>query len=262
MDHQELNKQLRVFLRTYTGIIDSVINEVQKQEDDEIVRDVLVMLMQSVGSSCFTLFKITDAAELTIKDAYIVMRSVVETTINLCLILSDSSYAEKAHMHALQRTARFMNREQKIGSWNFKTQSSAYKEFGAREDVQDAIAKYKEREPWTNENSIQKLEIIEQNMGACVALHGAYYSIYSEAAELMHGSYYGIINFYGFNKQQDIHEKFLSIQTEILFHAISCLNSLIEFSGKKYSLDRAMELSNELFESVLEKSKEVIESKA
>ena len=86
---------------------------------------------------------------------------------------------------------------------------------------------------------------------------GAYYSIYSEAAELMLGSYLGIINFYGFNKNEDVEEIFLSVQTEILFHAISCLNKLVELGNKKYALEKEFELSAQLFHAVLEKTEKM-----
>jgi hypothetical protein len=196
------------------------------------------MLIQSVGSSANTLFKITDAAELTIKDAFIVMRSVIETTINVCLIFSDEEYAQKAHKHALQRTARYMKRNKAVGLWTFETSNNEYDQFSSRSDVQEALSEYEERDNWTKENLVKKIELIESAFGSCVALNSAYFAIYSEAAELMHGSYFGIINFYGFNKgsERDLELKFLSIQTEILFHAISCLNSLIEIGNNVYSM--------------------------
>lgn len=251
----ELNSQLRVFLRTYSNIIDSTINNIRRQETDPITSDVLTMLIQSVGASTYTLFKITDDAELSIKDSFIIMRSVIETTINTCLIISDASYARAAHLHALQRTVKSMNRKEKIGIYGFETKVSMYDDFLAREDVQESIIKFSNRDKWTKENNVKKIEIIEKNLGSCVSLSGAYYSIYSEAAELMHGSYFGIINFYGFNKAIGIKEKFLSVQTEILFHAISCLNTLIQLGGKKYELKKEAELSNALFSRVLEKTK-------
>ncbi len=261
LTHSELNKQLRVFLYTYCSIIDSTIQKVRDQEKNQIKKDVLTMLIQSIGSSANTLFKITDAAELSIKDAFIIMRSVIETTINTCLIFSDEAYAQKAHKHALQKTARFMKRDRQIGLWNFKTDNSAYDEFSNRNDVQKALSEYGERDNWTKENLVKKIEIIEEALGSCVALNGAYYSIYSEAAELMHGSYFGVVNFYGFNKDSsdDIELKFLSAQTEILFHAISCLNALIGLGNKRYSLEKELELSTELFNSVLAKTKAMIE---
>lgn len=258
--HIQTNQQLRVFLHTFCGIIDSVIHDIRAQEHNPVKQDVLTMMIQSVGSSSRTLFKITDEAELPIKDAFIVMRSVIETTINICLILAADKYVEKAHKHALQKTARFLKRNKKIGLWDFKTVSNTYDEFSKREDVQEALNEYKERDSWTKENLVQKLEIIEDAFGSCVALSGAYYSIYSEAAELMHGSYFGIINFYGFNKgSEDIELKFLSVQTEILFHAVSCLNSLIEIANQKYSLKKQVELSVTLFEAVLSKTQAFIE---
>lgn len=262
LSHHDLNKQLRVLLYTYCNIIDSIIHKIREQEKDQIKKDVLTMLIQSVGSSSNTLFKITDAAELSIKDAFIVMRSVIETTINTCLIFSDESYAQKAHKHALQKTARFMKRDKKIGLWNFKTENGMHDDFIKRDDVQEALSEYKERDNWTEENLVQKIEIIEKNLGSCVALSGAYYSIYSEAAELMHGSYFGVINLYGLNRSNSdcIELKFLSVQTEILFNAISCLNSLVELGSKKYSLEKELELSTELLNSVLGKTKTMIES--
>lgn len=260
--HKQLNKQLRVFLYTYNSIVNSVIHGVKQQEKDSVICDVLPLMIQSVGSSSHTIYKITDAEELTIKDAYLVMRCVIETTINTCLIIVDSSYAEKAHRHALQKTARFMKRENKVGSYIFKMEFSEYEKFAQRADVRNALEEYCERDNWINESLIKKLEVLEEYIGPCAQLSGAFNSMHREAAELMHGSYFGIINFYGFNKgnQNDLEIKLLSIQTEILFYCISCLHKIIELCAKKYSLEREFKLSDELFGSVIEKTRYMIEA--
>lgn len=196
---------LNLVMNLMTGkVIEKEGGAVLKNVPPEFVR-VIPLILQGAGSSCHTLLHLCKGPEMSVRDLYPVARSVIEGIINAVFILaSGPKEAVRAEKHALQRTARNLDRKSTIGDFTFVLKWSASDQFTEQPKIKDAIAEFtsksgSEMRSWTKASVPDRLACIGEKFGikTVIPLHGAYFAIYADASEITHGTYFGTLFFLG-----------------------------------------------------------------
>jgi hypothetical protein len=135
----------------------------------------------------------------------------------------------------------------------------------SRKNLQSALnefstAKGKEKSSWTNETTKEKLEVVGERYGAGVNgfLSYAFFNIYRDVSEIIHGSYYGLRIFLGmqnkditaFKSSDEAAEYFTTHQNKLATLIIQQINisiySIIEILHKEFnSLSILEDLKNQ-----------------
>lgn len=138
-----------------------------------------------------------------LRDLIILSRPFIEGVINVGFICAKGDEAvRKSKEYAFQKGYRDLFRELKINDFEIKSPFALHKNtFDNHRPLNliEAIEKYttntgREKPSWTEETTKQKLEILGKKfgLGVTVYLSFAFYSIYRDVSEIIHGSYYGI----------------------------------------------------------------------
>lgn len=138
-----------------------------------------------------------------LRDLIILSRPFIEGVINVGFICAKGDEAViKSKEYAYQKGYRDLFRELKINQFEIKSPNIDHKSLfeNARPDeLSEAIGKYttkggKEKSSWTEETTRERLEILGRKfgLGTTVYLSFAFFSIYRDVSEIIHGSYYGV----------------------------------------------------------------------
>lgn len=138
-----------------------------------------------------------------LRDLIILSRSFIESIINVGFICAKGDEAVlKSKKYAYQKGYRDLFRETKLNDFEIKNNLTEHKEFidsHRPEHLVDALDEYtrnngNEISSWTHETAKQKVEIIGKRYGVGVNgfLTFAFFNIYRDVSEIIHGSYYGV----------------------------------------------------------------------
>lgn len=159
---------------------------------------VLISLILSLGSSVETIKSISELSSMRYKDALPISRSVIECCINVSYILSVGSEAtENAIDHAITKGYRKLDASAGTGKHKISVKSS--KQVEVDETLNEKLIKFSTKKGyqkgWTELSVPKRIAKIEGAFGHKHAstLNGAYLMTYSDASEVVHGSYFGAL---------------------------------------------------------------------
>ena len=184
--------------------MDALIHALAATRDDEVA-DVVVLMAQAIRSSVESILKLTESLDLPIRDAFGIARSVVEQAANVTYIaVVGPEAARRAQMHALQRGYRDLDRKLRIGDAEIRVSADrpalTPERFPEIQEALDAFTKKNGTEirDWTTVSLARRIETISgKHRSAGLKLHAAYFAIYAHSSEILHGSYFGSIFFWG-----------------------------------------------------------------
>jgi hypothetical protein len=138
-----------------------------------------------------------------LRDLIILSRPFIEGIINVGFICAKGDEAIiKSKKYAYQKGYRDLFRELRLNDFEIKNGLTSGKEFIDQhrpQNLVDALEKYtskkgNEKTSWTEETSKQKVEEISKQYGVLVngLLTFAFFNIYRDVSEIIHGSYYGV----------------------------------------------------------------------
>ena len=159
---------------------------------------VLISLILSLGSSVETIKSISELSSMRYKDALPISRSVIECCINISYILSVGSDAtENAIDHAITKGYRKLDASAGTGKHKISVKSS--RQIEVDETLNEKLIKFSTKKgyqkDWTELSVPKRIEKIESTFGHkhATTLNGAYLMTYSDASEVVHGSYFGAL---------------------------------------------------------------------
>jgi hypothetical protein len=210
--------------------------------DSEVLRVILTM-MHMVGISGHSVLKLTDEIGLQVKDAYPIARGIIEGSVNISFIMArGAEVAERADRHAQVQAYRDLKREWDSGGWQM---SVGYSAAPPPEEIArlDAMAlefrtpKGREKD-WISETLKQRLEAIGAVFPstAMISLNASAFNIYRHASEVIHGSYYSAVYFWGLTSpggaaprsEHDLKLTLLDHQFSVLMSVIFAYAGLVE----------------------------------
>lgn len=228
----------------------------------EKVSMVLPLLLQAVGSSCNTLIKLSDKPGMHTRDCYSIARSIIELSSNISFIISQGSdVADRAMRHAKQKSFRDLNRES-----NIKNSKIVLSLCGADKIEPDDVTEYlneftsnsNREKNWTDTTIDQRIEIAGNKLGGKVLtyLHMSRFLIYRHSSEIIHGSFFGTLFFFGMTSPpatrsvEDLEKNFRDHHVIILLSVILSLAAVVESFHHAYNFKWAFIQTNRLLKSL------------
>lgn len=268
---KECIDNLCLILKRYIRIIDSVIaitvghpsSKSIRPEETPIpdqISQVSTLLFQALGSSSNTVLLLSESPGLQTRDCLSIARSIIETAINICFIIAEGpEVADKALRHARQKSSRDMNRRSRIGDSLIQLKYLAKPDINLDENIQQEIQEYTSRsgreKGWIDISIDKRIEKIGQKYGYWVLtnLHMARFGIYRHSSEILHGTLFGVMYFYGMtspasasDRRQDLKRLIGHQHIGVLIAIISVLSVTIEVFHNTYGFKQAKEKSSEL----------------
>lgn len=139
-----------------------------------------------------------------LRDLIILSRPFIESIINVGFICAKGDEGIiKSKKYACQKGYRDLFREIKLNDFEIKNGLTSHKEFIDQhrpQNLVEALEEYttkkgNEKTSWTDETAKQKVEEISKQYGVWVngLLTFAFFNIYRDVSEIIHGSYYGVL---------------------------------------------------------------------
>lgn len=205
---------MRRILGAQTRLIDLCLHRLKEIRDGKTplptgtsrkVFDVTLTMIHVTGVSAHSILKLTEEIGLQARDGYPIARSIIEAVINIGFIMAEGdSAAELADRHAKQKAFRDLKRTSSVAGhtvtvgWSGKLspEDEAHLASTATEFTTKAG---RERRYWTDKSLENRLEVIAGRFGHRVMtmLHPAMLMIYRHASEIVHGTYFSALFFWG-----------------------------------------------------------------
>jgi hypothetical protein len=209
-------KTLRALLLTQLRLVDAAIHaaavnaSTSSAEKERVLlpksmRAVLPLMMQSAGSSCHTILMLSQAPELPVRDCFPIARAIVEMIINVCYILAEGEdVAARMETHAFQKSFRDLNRTSNVAGMTINLGYRDAPDASSIPGMPEALAEFStrkgdERRTWTEESLESRLSTIADKFGTKIGtpLHVAQFAIYRHSSEILHGTFFGCLYFFG-----------------------------------------------------------------
>lgn len=267
--------QFRLTVHELIGIVNALIAVIIQDESakhlrkenipiPEVIVEVLPPMLQAVGSSSYTLLRLSDCPGLQTRDCYSISRSIVETAVNICYIISEGqSAAERALSHARQKSYQDLERVSKIGSNMLRLLYTGRPDPSTVEGLEAEIAQFTSRtgreKGWIDLNIDDRINVVGQHFSESVlsSLHFARFMVYRHSSEVLHGTFFSTLYFFGVTEPSNSHRKpedmlnFIGQQHMlILFAATLSLRAVIEAFHHAYGFPAAYEKSKSLMKDL------------
>jgi hypothetical protein len=263
---------MRVILAAHIRLIDGLIAVLIGHESAAAIRDeetdidnqivlALAPMLQALGSSCNTLVLLSDVPGLQTRDCYSIVRSIVEACINICYIIAEGPpAADRALRHARQKAFRDLERQSQIGESVVRLIYSATPDAktikGLEADLEEFTSRQGREKGWTDLSVDERIAVVGKRLGSSMlnSLHFARFMIYRHSSEVLHGTLFGVLHFWGetspsaSKKSMERFAKTIGKQHMlILFAAIIGVSAVIDAFHRVYGFAAAHEKSRELF---------------
>ncbi len=242
---------LNVFITIFVKKTIHIDGEVHKTIEGETLNNVLPLMLQSLGSTVVWTQKLAADLDLSTRHAYPLLRSLIETTINILFIISiGEEGAKKMSRHSIQKFFREVDKNISVRklamsgqrkNFSFDKKSILESDLELTPDIREIVAEFtskKGREKnWTDENVDDKLKHLEQCYGSsCISgIRFAHQSIYSISSEIIHGTYYASEYFWGYpglfgmpRTQEEQGNLFANHCIHIMLCTVQSMQSLLE----------------------------------
>ncbi len=252
------------------GSVFAIIQKDSKNTSWGVILPLLINVCESCSSIEILIksgIKETGRPNPKAREVFIITRSILETILNIVFILAKGNEtAEKARSHYIQKAYKDLNTEFDILGQVIKQEFSGKVDLEANVDLKNAIEEFttskgKSINNWTPENPSEKLEAIHKKYGKDISLSLQFglFSIYGNASEIIHGTFYGSMFLLGLtepNKSSPSAENVEKHQrgwiSLILFKIANSINSLLTVIS--------IELPNPKIEEIVSLMKKEIKS--
>jgi hypothetical protein len=205
-------KGLREVLYAQTRLVDACLHCLQLSRSGERrlaagepeVRDVVLTMAHMIGVSGHSILRLTDGISLNVRDAYPIARSIVEGVINVLFIMAKGpEMAVRAKRHAEQKAFRDLHRTWKSGKSTITVQRFVELTPEERSRLEALAAEFEARngreKDWIDEKIAERLAAIAASFpnSSHIILDAATFNIYRHASEVVHGSYFAAMHFWG-----------------------------------------------------------------
>lgn len=268
-------QDLRRVLAQYSRMMDHLI-AVSIQHDSaaalraestsvpELLATVLSLLLQAVGSSSHTLVGLSDAPGLHTRDCYSIARSIVETSVNICYIITEGpGAAERALRHARQKSFQDLERQSKLADsiiqLMYTGKPDPTKVMGLEAEIAEFTSRTGREKGWVDLSIDDRITAVGRRLGLSVlnALHFARFMIYRHSSEILHGTLFGALFFFGAttptNKvrtPEDMGEFVGQQHMLILFACILALSAVVESFHRTYGFQSIYDNSTSIIKSL------------
>ena len=232
-----------------------------KSGDPEVLRIVSTMIHMA-GISAHSVLKLTQEISLQTRDCYPIARSIVESVVNIVFIMARGrAAAERADRHAQQKAYRDLQRKSSAGGWTVMVGSSVKLSPEDKAHLSALAAEFttsrgREKRDWTDENLTERIDAAAKRFpeASVMLLHAALFNIYRHSSEVLHGTYFAAMHFWGLttigrprpNRRGDLLRALSEHQFSILMSTIFAFTALIEcVSDYVGTLELAEQASNE-----------------
>lgn len=271
---QDCLEQQREILTGFIATVDGLIAVVVGHESAASIREetdalpkpsvpVLALLLQAAGSSAHTLSRLSDLPGLHTRDCYSIARSVVEVAANICYIIAEGpAAAERAMRHARQKSYRDLERESKIGDSVIKLVFSGQTDPSSIDGLEEDLAEFTsrgDREKGWIDGSIDDRIAATAKLGTGVvnALHWARFAIYRHSSEILHGTFFSALFFFGQTapsghprSAEEFAESLGQQHMLILMSVILSLSAVVEAFHKAYGFRAAHNRATTLMDAL------------
>jgi hypothetical protein len=271
---QDCLERQREILTGFIATVDGLIAVVVGHESSASIREeadavpepsvpVLALLLQATGSSAHTLSRLSDLPGLHTRDCYSIARSVVEVAVNTCYIIAEGpAAAERATRHARQKSYRDLERESKIGDSVIKLVFSGQTDPSSIDGLEEDLAEFTSRgdgeKGWVD-GSIDDRIAATATLGTGVvnALHWARFAIYRHSSEILHGTFFSALFFFGQTapsghprSAEEFAESLGQQHMLILMSVILSLSAVVEAFHKAYGFRAAHDRATTLMDAL------------
>jgi hypothetical protein len=226
------------------------------------VRKIVPIMIQSAGSSCHSVLRLSNELCLSVKDCFPIARGVVETIINVCYILAvGDEAAGRADRHAFQKAFRDMDRISQVGGCSIRSTWSSKPDPSTVAGLPEALAEFTrknggEKTNWTDDSIERRLEIVGNRYGTRVLmpLQVGFFAIYRHASEIQHGTFFGSLFFFDAirpPRENTPARGRLVVGNHLLgiyFNLISVINALMSACGQEFSAYEFPKASDAFFD--------------
>ena len=255
--------RLRKILEAQLRLVNQVIHIINRSKGyvppdhikngfSERAREIIPLMIQGAGTSCHTLIKVSKGSELQVRDCFPIARSIVESIVNVCFILAQGDKAAKrAQDHAFQKSYRDMERAIQSRHWTVLLKQEGQPDPSAVEGLKEALAQWtnkrgREHYRWTDESVEERINIVSGKFGHRVDLELTFatFSIYRHASEIIHGTYFGCLYFFGATQGhgRDSEQARIAIANHLMLILMAVINAnsaLITVVSNAYALEGA-----------------------
>lgn len=272
---KDCNHRLCSTLQQYISLLNELIAIIMKHESvkgvstentiPDSVEPVVSIMLQALGSSSNTLYNLSGASGLHTRDCYSIVRSIVELSVNICYIIAEGpDAAGRASRHARQKSYKNLERASKINNTiiklNYSGRPDPSKIEGLEKDIAEFTAQTGRDKGWIDLNIDKRIEVVGEKLSTSTSdlLHFARFMIYRDSSEILHGTYFGALYFFGITKPnpvttQDEWMEFIGEQhMEILFATLLSHSAVVRSFHKAYGLPHVYEKSRALDKTVHE----------
>jgi hypothetical protein len=207
--------------------------------DDHVLITIATMI-HMVGISGHSVLKLTEEVSLQSRDAYPLARAIIEGVVNIAFIMAKGAgLADRARRHAEVKSYLDMRRQWKVGQWGIKVGSTAELAEADKARLEAMVPEFRSanghEKAWTPENLTQRLEAIERAFpsSAMISLNAAAFGIYRHSSEVLHGTLFSAIHFWGMTTAGAERPKTADeMQLILMDHQFAVLTSVIfAFAG-------------------------------
>lgn len=261
-EHKIVREILKQQVRLIDYLIAFILIEKKKNLEPEKIKtfSTIMMMIQGIGVSANSILKLTEDIEMSIRDCYGIARSILETSINVCYIISEGkSKNDLAVRHAEQRAFRNLKKENRYGNIIISAELMGIdKKKQIPDELKKALAQFstkkgKEIREWTSDSVETRIEVISKyypRQTLTFALSHA--MIYRTSSEILHGTYFSVIFFWNGDNGRNEDEYvgnfiFKTHFANVFYSTIICITGLIEILAKKYEFDLIREKHDAIF---------------
>ncbi len=239
----ETTKGMREIIFAQTRLIDHCLHllvlhrdgEAMLPRGDAAVFPVVRTMVHMVGISGHSILKLTEDVGLGVRDTFPIARGIVEGVVNICLILAEGrESAERAARHAEVKAYLDLNRDWIVGELEMSVSSSLKPSDEVNSRLEAMVSEFtskKGREKnWTDLTVKQRLAAVSERFpdSALISLNASTFNIYRHASEILHGSYFSAVYFWGLTRPgTGTPENADQFSLTLMDHQFSVLSSVI-----------------------------------
>lgn len=194
------------------GLINAILVDLEfarglrnnKDSIDEKVAYVINYLILGMGITANTVKELSFTPGLKTKDCYPLARTVLETSVNVSYILAmGRTAAKQAISHANQKIFRDMERASSIANSQISLVFSGKKNIEVPNEISELLQEFTSRsgreKGWIDLSIDKRIEEASKVLGEdyLTKMHLARFAIYRHSSEIIHGSLFGAMHFFG-----------------------------------------------------------------
>ena len=265
-------QEFRLGLREHTRLLDALIAVLTGHESAGQLRSevssvagsvaiVVAPMIQATGSSSDTLDFLSKAPGLQTRDCYSIARSIVEIAVNICFIIAEGEVAaERAARHARQKSWRDLNRESVIGDSIIRLfyDEAPDPSTRLRQEIDEFTAQSGREKSWIDLSVDERIARIGQKLGQSIvtSLHWARFAVYRHSSEILHGTFFGVLYFFGqtipgrAGSSRESREFVAQQNLMIILSCVLAQSAIVESFHAAYGFSRAVQDSKRIVEGL------------